>query len=178
MIEKNHIRTHFRKKRRAIGQTRRREAHQRSLKSLSRLFEQHNFILSYASFGDEFDTWSINHLLANSGKLLLPKVEGKNMRIFHIENIEKQLKSNSWGILEPIPSLCQEVHNSFISLTLVPGLAFDRSHHRLGYGKGYYDRLLSSFSVQSFGLGFTEQLSSGPLPTMPTDISLFSLLLF
>ncbi|MFN5191723.1 MAG: 5-formyltetrahydrofolate cyclo-ligase, partial [Burkholderiales bacterium] len=46
-----------------------------------------------------------------------------------------------WGIREPLAS-CAAVQLDIVDLLLVPGVAFDRRGHRLGYGKGYYDRLL------------------------------------
>jgi len=177
---KNRLRNDLRKKRRAISDQRGSKASSKAIVQLSALFKQHPNILSYASFGDEFDTQEINQYLLSEGKLALPKVDGNTLRIYHVEDVNTQLKKNCWGILEPIPTKCREADVSKISLGLVPGIAFDAVNHRLGYGKGFYDRFLPKLSKTSlaYGLGFKEQYSSTPLPTSPSDHPLHGLLLF
>lgn len=65
-----------------------------------------------------------------------------------------------------------------IALILVPGLGFTASNYRIGYGKGYYDRLLASLPhCPSFGLGFKEQLVES-LPIESTDYPVSHLYLF
>ena len=56
-------------------------------------------------------------------------------------------------------------------LVVVPLLAFDRRGYRLGYGKGYYDRLLAADAVTTIGVGFAEQ-EIDMLPDEPHDIAL------
>jgi 5-formyltetrahydrofolate cyclo-ligase len=56
-------------------------------------------------------------------------------------------------------------------LTIVPLLAFDRRGHRLGYGKGYYDRLLAASPTIAVGVGFAAQ-EVGALPATDRDVSL------
>jgi 5-formyltetrahydrofolate cyclo-ligase len=56
-------------------------------------------------------------------------------------------------------------------LTIVPLLAFDRRGHRLGYGKGYYDRLLAASPTIAVGVGFAAQ-EVGALPATERDVSL------
>ena len=56
-------------------------------------------------------------------------------------------------------------------LVIVPLLAFDRRGYRLGYGKGYYDRLLSASLVTSIGVGFAVQ-EIDALPAEAHDIAL------
>lgn len=137
-------------------------------------------VLSYASFDDEFDTWELNSLLAAKKKLHLPKADGIELRFFQIADLERQLKANTWGIYEPIPELCEPTNLSSISMILVPALAFDRHCHRLGYGKGYYDSFLAGLplGINTYGLGFLEQLSLDFLPASPADIPVKNLLLF
>ena len=56
-------------------------------------------------------------------------------------------------------------------LAIVPLLAFDRRGYRLGYGKGYYDRLLAAGPVTTIGVGFAAQ-EVDALPAEPHDIAL------
>jgi len=180
MKEKKRLRTVWKNKRKALSSERKQEAPLRAISTLTGMFKKHRYVLSYASFIDEFSTFHLNQRLAEKGKLLLPKVIESHLKIFLVNNIANQLKLNSWGILEPIPEICQEMHVAHISFVLVPGLTFDTSHHRLGYGKGYYDRFLTKLasSVLVCGLGFKEQLTPHLLPSTATDIPLQSLLLF
>jgi 5-formyltetrahydrofolate cyclo-ligase len=63
-------------------------------------------------------------------------------------------------------------------IILVPALAFDQHKHRIGYGRGYYDQLITKFpSIPSWGIGFREQLVD-TLPRDPWDQPLTALHLF
>ncbi len=137
-------------------------------------FSPHKLILSYASFGSELDTWEINRFLADNGKLVLPKITGSTLQLFHVEHLS-QLSENA-GIREPNPLLCTQVAYSQISLALIPALAFDRNFYRLGYGKGYYDRLLANGRAWTIGLGYREQYTE-ELPVTATDVPLKELML-
>jgi 5-formyltetrahydrofolate cyclo-ligase len=65
-----------------------------------------------------------------------------------------QLKQNQWGIDEP--EFGEEIYPEEFDLIIVPLLAFDKSGHRVGYGKGYYDRFLSKCrpDAKRIGLSF------------------------
>lgn len=178
--QKVQLRLLWRRKREEISLERRLNATASALPVVSRISEKHQYLLSYASFGDEFCTLQINQHLAEEGKLLLPRVDKNLLKVFHVKDLDKELSENSWGNREPIPSICPEVAPSVISNVLVPGLAFDSRNHRLGYGKGFYDIFLSSLppEIHVFGIGFKEQYQLGPLPTTPFDFPLTDLLLF
>ncbi len=178
--QKAELRILWRSKRKEISLGRRQDAAASASPVVSRISEKHQCILSYASFGDEFCTLKINQHLAIEGKLLLPRVDKNQLKIFHVNDPSKQLSENSWGIREPIPSICQEADPNVISYVLVPGLAFDSRNHRLGYGKGLYDGFLTSLptKIHASGIGFKEQYHPDRLPTTPTDIPLKGLLLF
>jgi 5-formyltetrahydrofolate cyclo-ligase len=65
-----------------------------------------------------------------------------------------QLKKNKWGILEPeqgVPTPTEK-----IDAVIVPLLAFDEKGHRVGYGKGFYDRFLAQCrkNCQRIGISF------------------------
>ncbi|MHB1606874.1 MAG: 5-formyltetrahydrofolate cyclo-ligase [Leptospirales bacterium] len=72
-----------------------------------------------------------------------------------------------FGILEP--KGFDPVPEDRIALYLLPGVAFDRNGGRLGYGKGYYDRLLIRCTTPKFGVSYDEQIVSS-VPILETDI--------
>lgn len=171
---KQEMREYARNVRKAIPLQRRMEAREGFLSQLHS-FDAYPFILSYESFDDEFDTHQINAHLEKEKRLLLPKAEKNGtMRIFHVTDRAQQLKKGTFGIMEPDPSLCEEFPISTIFLVLVPALAFDSRNHRLGYGKGYYDRFLPlvSPSTPLIGIGYKEQLLNNLFPINSNDVLL------
>ena len=175
---KSVLRKTWLQKRASLSAAARLEAEECALKKLPEILIPHKQILSYASFQTEFNTHKLNLWLALEKRLILPKVSGTELHLYQVENPAEQLKESSLGILEPIPSLCKEVPLSEIDCVLVPGIAFDSQGHRLGYGGGFYDRLLPKLNAKTFGLGYKEQLSPEPLPKETHDIALDELLLF
>jgi 5-formyltetrahydrofolate cyclo-ligase len=104
------------------------------------LFARSTTILAYFSFRSEPDLSSL--LLDNSAiKWGFPRIHGTEL-IWHYWQPEDDLISSKYGILEPHPE-CPQIHPSSVDLMLVPTVACDRQKYRLGYGGGYYDRLLS-----------------------------------
>lgn len=175
---KKDYRLFLHKQRDAIPLQRRQQASVTANSSLRMLSEPYKMVLSYASFKSEINLWSLNRMLADRQALVLPRITNNTLSLFHVTDLSL-LKPNQWGILEPDPQLCPEVATSSITLSLVPGLGFDlTSHHRIGYGKGHYDRLLPTLSDHclTWGVGFQEQASS--LPIEPHDIPLSQILLF
>lgn len=102
-------------------------------------------VLSYVAFGTEFDTTAFNAaLLARGIDLILPRMDrpAKRLALFGVRDPALDLVAGVWGILEPDPARCAPAAPSVVDWALIPGLAFDVSGGRLGYGAGFYDRLL------------------------------------
>lgn len=102
-----------------------------------------NSVFLFLSFGSEINTKPIvEHALDHNKRVFLPKVVGNHLELFEIENFEN-LDRSKYGILEP-NAYCQGIGNCGIDFILMPGLAFDPSGGRVGYGGGFYDRYVSS----------------------------------
>ena len=169
------LREEFKKKRSFISAARRAEATARALQEFSSL----KSVLSFMSIRDEIDLWPLNHHLAENKELILPRVEGHALVLYRVSHIDEDLASSDWGIFEPIPEKCEKSSPQEILYALVPGLAFDAAKHRVGYGKGHYDRLLPQLTrATKIGVGFKEQLLNEPIPFEPGDHPLDGLFLF
>lgn len=104
-------------------------------------------VLAYASFGSELQTDRLLlRVLDDDKTLLLPKVDRDKRRLvlFEIRDLESDLQPGVWGIREPRDGLGIPAQPRAVELAVVPGVAFDRRGGRLGYGGGFYDRLISS----------------------------------
>lgn len=82
----------------------------------------------------------ISHALLAGKALFLPAVEGKTL-IFRRIYGHDDLVAGSFGIMQP-GSGCLAAAPEDIEIIVVPGVGFDLSGQRIGYGKGYYDRVL------------------------------------
>lgn len=103
-------------------------------------------VMAYMTFGSEFLTDRfIGHALAASKVLVLPRIDRSHDRLeLHaVRDLDAELTAGPWGIREPRPDFCPPVAVATIDFILVPGLGFTPRGDRLGYGRGYYDRLLA-----------------------------------
>lgn len=100
-------------------------------------------IFIYLGFGSEIDTMSYIQDFINDGKhIFIPRtdIKTKNMEAVEITSLDG-LKENKYGILEPNDNK-EEFYKNNLDLIILPGVAFDHSGRRIGYGGGYYDRYL------------------------------------
>ena len=132
-----------------------------NLFSLAEL-EKAQTIFTYLSFGNEVDTEKINKKLLEQNKTIcVPKIINKNIQPIIISDFGNLVK-NGYGYLEPVYDYPITDH---VNLCITPGLAFNKSGKRLGYGGGYYDRYFSSHSkILKIALAFEVQI----LTTLPT----------
>ena len=128
-------------------------------------------LLLYYPLSDEVDVRPLIKEAFESGKrVLLPVVKGEGLELYLYEG-EDSLRKGAFGIMEPTGEPFAEENYSEIQLALIPGMAFDRAGHRLGRGKGYYDRLLPKLKEAKLtGICFPFQLLDD-VPAEPHDIS-------
>ncbi|MEX0792395.1 MAG: 5-formyltetrahydrofolate cyclo-ligase [Pirellulaceae bacterium] len=118
--------------------------------------------------------------LTEGATLVVPFCDGDHLRLFRLRDRD-ELAPGRFRILEPREELRRperEISPENIDLALIPGVAFDRQGGRLGYGRGYFDRLLAHFppAAPRIGLGFACQIAAEPIPTEPHDIPLTHLI--
>lgn len=104
-------------------------------------------VLGYMNFGSEFgsELW-VARALADGKRLVLPRVNrhSNELDLYRVDDLESQLAPGLWGIAEPVPERCERLNQlNEVEFALLPGLAFTRQGARLGYGGGYYDKLLA-----------------------------------
>ncbi len=94
----------------------------------------------YIPTGNELDTSEIiQYCLENDKRIAAPRVDGDTMEFYYF-NSPEDLKQGAFDIWEPIGNEHVEDEES---LVIMPGVAFDLSCNRIGYGMGYYDKYLS-----------------------------------
>lgn len=124
----------------------------------------------YKSLKDEVDTsFLISYSLELGKNVYLPKVVDDDLIFYKISKNEKYVLS-PFHVEEPVGDSSKEISIDDMDLIIVPGVVFDKEGHRMGYGKGYYDRYLND-SIYKIGICFQEQLSLG-VPVNENDVSM------
>lgn len=119
------------------------------------VYRQADTVLGYMNFGAEFasELWVVR-ALAEGKRLALPKVNRhtSQLDLYWVDDLENQLAAGLWGIREPVVERCGRLRNlDEIEFILLPGVAFTRDGARLGYGGGFYDKLLMKLLATRLG---------------------------
>lgn len=115
----------------------------------------------------EVDTYQIIKKAWELGKrVVVPKCDPKTKQL-HFRQLDRfsQLETVFFGLYEPITALTSELKTNEIDLLIVPGLAFTKEGYRLGFGGGYYDRLLMDYQGMVLSLAFDIQI----VPNLPIE---------
>lgn len=137
-------------------------------------FEKAKVLAVYKSLGTEVDTTElINYSISIGKTVVLPKVEGDELKFYKVNSINENFIKSSFGVEEPLGNESNLVDKTCIDLLIVPGLCFDREKNRLGFGRGYYDRYLKNEDLKTIGICFDEQiLEKEILPITEDDVKL------
>ncbi|MDE2808071.1 MAG: 5-formyltetrahydrofolate cyclo-ligase, partial [Gemmatimonadota bacterium] len=109
--------------------------------------------------------------LAQGKRVAVPVVMPGTKTLAHalIDGLD-QLIVGPWGLAQPDPATATWLPaEARIDLVVVPGLAFDRRGHRIGWGSGYYDRFLAQVQTVKIGLCYDE-LVLDRIPGEPHDV--------
>jgi 5-formyltetrahydrofolate cyclo-ligase len=155
------------------------EREQRSAAILERLrsvpaFAASEHVFTCLSFGAEVDTWPLVEALVREDHraVYVPRcgIGGSPMTV---HPYPCELQTLSFGLQQPAPSapaLPDEGIDATLGCACLLGLAFDpETGHRLGYGRGHFDRFLARHKVTAIALAFEEQLVRG-LPHDEHDV--------
>lgn len=131
-------------------------------------FKSAHTILLYASFRGEVSLRSIKKHCVKHKRLVLPKVdkEKNELKLYEIPDLD-YLQKGFAGILEA-PDHLTEVTPKEIELAVIPGVAFDTHGNRLGFGQGFYDRILNQLTCPKIAVAFEFQIVE-EIPTEPHD---------
>ena len=128
-------------------------------------------LLLYSALPDEVQTQPLLDELLSQGKtILLPRVvSDTNMELRRYTG-PQDLQPGAYHIMEPTGQLFTDYKQ--IDIAIIPGMAFDREGHRLGRGKGYYDRFLTLIpDAYKIGMCFPWQMADN-VPCAPHDIKM------
>lgn len=125
-------------------------------------------VLLYHSLPDELSTREFLDKWCGRKHFFLPRVNGVNLDILPFDRSRMAL--GSFHIEEPTGDETTDINA--IELIIVPGVAYDRRGNRIGRGKGYYDRLLSSTSATKIGVGYDFQLIEEDIPAEEHDVAM------
>lgn len=102
-------------------------------------------VFIYMDFNNEVQTLDLIQRMLKEGKrVFVPYTDSINVKLIPSEltDLEKDLQKSNFGYLEPKKETIKEISIDKIDLIIVPGVVFDISLNRIGFGKGYYDRIL------------------------------------
>ncbi len=138
----------------------------------SKAYQKARVIAVFASMPLEVDTESlVLQAWADHKTVAFPKVEKGNLTFYSATSFSQLTPTGPFNIREPSPLSSRIVAKKSMDLIIVPGLCFDRKNHRLGYGKGFYDRFLLGCPAHKIGVCFDEQRYPDELPITPFDVA-------
>ena len=134
------------------------------------IYKKAKTVMLYYPLKGEVDILGIFRKDRMTKKFCFPVMDliKKDLRVFEVSDLIKDLCRGPYGVLEPIPGKTKEIDIGDIDLILVPGVAFDRQRNRLGRGAGFYDRFLlrAGPGVKKVGIAFENQI----LDTLPINL--------
>lgn len=126
------------------------------------VFQKAKVVLLYHSLPDEVQTHLFIEKWYKEKEIILPVVQGDELEL-RAYTSPQETAVGAFGIVEPQGKRVVEYDR--IDLAIIPGVGFDANRHRLGRGKGYYDKLLPCIAAPKIGVCFPFQV----VELVPTD---------
>lgn len=131
-------------------------------------FREAKVVLLYWSMEDEVQTHDFVEKWYKSKTILLPCVDGDDLRLRQYTGADCMREGEQFGIGEPTGEEYTDLES--VDAIIVPGVAFDKEGHRMGRGRGFYDRLLKSTpNAYKIGVCFDFQMVES-VPVEPHDV--------
>ncbi len=170
---KTHLRQRLRETLAGLNAEHRDSASRRACQRVFQLpeYARADVVMAFVSLPSEIDTTPlVLRCWQDHKRVVVPKVSWEQRRMVPVEiqSLTEDLAPSEFGLREPVSGTPFPL--SMVELVIVPGLGFDEYGNRLGRGRGFYDRFLSSadFRGTSCGLAFEEQVATD-LPVGPND---------
>ncbi len=131
-------------------------------------YKKANILLFYISYDNEVFTHDLIKKALNEKKIVavpLSNIKNNNIIPIQIKNFDDELKTGTYGILEPKNKADNNIPKGKIDIVIVPGIAFDIMGYRIGHGLGYYDNFLADIKTRKIGFAFEFQI----LPDIPHE---------
>jgi len=101
--------------------------------------------------------------------VVIPQFESgtRKSRLFKVDDLHKELRNDGSGRKQPDPARCRTMPVDSIDIAIVPGIVFDEKGGRIGFGDGFYDRLIPNLPIttRKVALALDEQV----LPQIPSE---------
>ncbi|MEO5695326.1 MAG: 5-formyltetrahydrofolate cyclo-ligase [Usitatibacter sp.] len=110
-------------------------------------------VLATMSIGSEWNTRVfLERAMADGKVVVLPRISAppRKLELYGVADLSSDLIPGTWDIPEPDPARCGRLDLAEVDFALVPALAIDAGRHRLGYGAGYFDKLLAGRGAHPF----------------------------
>lgn len=110
-------------------------------------------VLATMAIGSEWNTRAfLDRAHADGKEVVLPRLTGapRHLELHAVHDLDRQLVAGVWEIPEPDPERCPPRRFADVDFALVPALAVDPRGYRMGYGGGYFDRLLAGRGARPF----------------------------
>jgi len=137
-------------------------------------FVKAQLLLVTLPFRSEWNATLVVRRALAAGKIVAaPRVDApaRMLRAYRVDDLDRDIEHGYRGIPEPRAS-CAEVALAHVDWVLVPGVAFDAGGGRLGYGGGYYDRLLPFVAPGAPRIaGAFDMQVVDAVPTAPHDVA-------
>ncbi len=133
------------------------------------IFKNSDTVLVFWSIQGEVNTHDFILRWYKLKQIILPVITGDELELKLFTGKENMVTGFGMGIPEPVGE--KFPFHIAIDLSIIPGVAFDMNKNRLGWGKGYYDRLLPKINTYTVGICFDFQLFDS-IPVSDTDIKM------
>jgi len=110
-------------------------------------------VLATLAIGSEWSTRRLLERARAGGKaIVLPRVTPppRHLELHLVGDLDRDLVPGVWNIPEPDPERCERVSIGEVDFALVPALSIDLDGYRIGYGAGYFDRLLAGRTASTY----------------------------